>query len=195
MTKQTNTQHILSNGVIVEQSVRKGNRTGYTGAALSPSWTLDADKPFIAACGNPTDPTVMAQVNAQARTSLHLGHYADAREAAYVIGQYRKDPIGTIRQVQSNGAWTNFPADLYDLPEGLAYELAIEILKTECAARKVAKVVVKDTSVQAAGNLYDFFKREEIVSIAKSLGGPEAFQASLKGKTVADFAKEHNLAI
>jgi hypothetical protein len=193
--KKSSTSYFLSTGVVVEKSNRKGNRTGYTGAALSPSWTLDADKPFIAACGNPNDPTVMSQVNAQARTSLHLGHYADAREAAYVIGQYRKDPVATIRYVQSNGNWDKFPADLYDLPEGLAHELAIEILKTERAARKITGVVVKDTSVQAAGNLYDFFSRDVIVPIAKSMGGAEAFQNSLKGKSIAQFASEFGLVI
>lgn len=198
MAKQ-NTQHVLSTGVVVEESSRKGNRTGYTGAALSPAWTLKSDKPFIAACANPTDPAVMTHVNAQHRTSLHLGHYKDAREAAYVVGLYRKDPIPTIRYVQSNGVWDQFPEDLYDLPEGLVYEAAIEILNAGREARKsikkTTKVAKKDSSVQAAGNLYDFFDRAIIVNLVKTLGGVEAFQASLIGKTVADFAKEHELAI
>jgi hypothetical protein len=190
--------HVLSNGVIVEESSRKGNRTGYTGAALSVAWTLNPNKPFIAACGNPTDPRIMAQVNAQSRTSLHLGHYADAREAAYVIGQYRKDPVATIQYVQSNGAWEDFPADLYDLPEGLAHEEAIEILKAEKLVRAAGKKVViqkKDTSVQASGNLYDFFDRPTIVSIVKLFDGSDKFQASLKGKSIADFANEYGLSI
>lgn len=188
--------HTLSDGVIIEESTRRGNRTGYTGAALSPSWTLNAKTPFIAACGNPTDPTVMVHVNAQSRTSLHLGHYADAREAAYVIGQYRKDPVATIRYVQNNGAWDKFPHDLYSLPEGLAYEAAVEILETARRNRKVKKeVVVKNVNVPASGNLYDFFKREQIVAIAKAMGGAEAFQAYLKDKTVAQFAADNSLPV
>lgn len=196
MTKSATT-HILSTGVTVLQSVRRGNRTGYTGAALSPAWTLDSSKPFIAACGNPTDHTVMAVVNAQQATCLHLGHYADAREAAYVIGMYRKDPINTINYVQSNGQWDHFPEDLYDLPEGLSYTKALEILGIAKDERKLkkSKVSVKDTSVTASGNIYDFFTRDQIIPIAKALGGPEQFQAAISGKSIADFAAEHGLTV
>jgi hypothetical protein len=196
MAKSTKTSYILSDGVVVETSTRRDNRTGYTGAALSPAWTLNANKPFIAACGNPTDSSVMAVVNAQARTSLHLGAYSDAREAAYVIGRYRKDPISTILTVQSNGAWDEFPSDLYDLPEGLAYEKAVEILETARRKRKIkTTVIAKDITVQASGNLYNFFKHEQILTVAKAKGGPVAFQAYLVGKTIADFASDNGLAV
>jgi len=188
--------YVLSTGVVVEKSNRKGNRSGYTGAALSVAWTLNASKPFIAACGNPTDSDIMGAVNAKLATALHLGHYADAREAAYVVGMYRKNPIETITYVQSNGQWDYFPEDLYDLPEGLPYEKAIEIAKAAQSVSKAKKsAVVKDSSVPAIGNLYDFFSRDVIVPISKSMGGAEAFQISLKGKSIAQFASEFNLAI
>lgn len=188
---------VLSNGVEVELSDRKSNRSGYTGAALSPSWTLNADKPFIAACGNPNDPKVMAEVNAQHRTSLHLGSYSDAREAAYVVGMYRKDPIGTIRQVQQYGEIDTFPADLYNLPPGLAYEDAVAILNERKVKSKKSTVTIKadPSDVQAAGNLYNYFSREQIVPIAKSLGGAEPFQEAIKGLTVKGFAEKFDLNI
>jgi len=192
------TSFTLSDGVVLEVSTRKSNRSGYTGAALSPSWTLNADKPFIAACGNPTDPTVMQEVNAQQRTSLHLGNYRDAREAAYVVGRYRKDPVNTIREVQSNGEINNFPEDLYNLPEGLAYEKAVEILNSQKASRKVKAPEASKTdpsTIVASGHLYDFFKREQVVTIAKSFGGAEAFQTAIKGMSILDFAKKFDLAL
>jgi hypothetical protein len=199
MVKSTKIQHVLSDGVVVEQSSRKGNRTGYTGAALSPAWTLNSDKPFIAACGNPTDPAVMTHVNAQARTSLHLGYYSDAREAAYVIGRYRKDPVSIIRHVQSNGSWDQFPEDLYSLPSGLSYEEAIEMLSLKKSNKTSGNLKStpskKDTSVMASGNLYDFFSREVIVGIAKAMGGAEMFQSYLKDKTIAQFAQENSLPV
>jgi hypothetical protein len=189
-------EYTLSTGVVVELSDRKSNRSGYTGAALSPSWTLDSTRPFIAACGNPRDPKVMSVVNAQQRTSLHLGSYRDAREAAYVVGMYRKDPIGTITKVQSQGSINDFPKDLYSLPVGLEYEAAVAILNSNRAAKKTHVCpVVKDTKVPAAGNLYNFFNRAEIVEIAKKSGGPEQFQSLIKGITIEQFAAKFELTI
>jgi hypothetical protein len=188
----------LKDGIEVELSTRKSNRSGYTGAALSPSWTLDADRPFLAACGNPTDPTVMSEVNAQHRTSLHLGSYRDAREAAYVVGRYRKYPVETIREIQSHGNATSFPEDLYSLPPGLAYEDAVEILNTRKKSAKICKTFVPKadmSTVPAAGNLYDYFSRDQIVTIAKNLGGPDAFQGAIKGLSVLDFAKKFDLSL
>lgn len=187
-------EYTLSNGVTLEVSDRKSNRSGYTGAALSPSWTLDSSRPFIAACGNPSDPSVMAVVNAQHRTSLHLGSYRDAREAAYVVGMYRKDPVGTITKYQTCGSFTDFPEELYTLPAGLEYEAAVAILNARKTAKKVIEQI-KDTGVPASGNLYDFFERAQIVEIAKNLGGAEGFQAAIKGLTIGQFASKFNLTI
>jgi hypothetical protein len=188
------TEYTLSTGVVVEASNRKSNRSGYTGAALSPSWTLDSTRPFIAACGNPSDPSVMAVVNAQHRTSLHLGSYRDAREAAYVVGLYRKDPIRTITAYQVEGSFTDFPEDLYTLPIGLEYEAAVAILSAKKSSKRVNEDI-KDIEVPASGNLYDFFQRTQVVEIAKQLGGAEAFQSAIKGLTIGQFASKFNLTI
>lgn len=108
---------ILSDGVQIEMSSRKGNRSGYTGAALSPAWTLDGSKPFVAACGNPKDPAIMSKLRAQYRTAWHGGIYADAREAAYVVARFHQDPVATEQELEAQGGvWKQFPADLYDLP-------------------------------------------------------------------------------
>lgn len=188
--------YTLNDGVQVELSSRKSNRSGYTGAALSPSWTLDADKPFIAACGNPNDPTVMAEVHAQQRTSLHLGSYSDAREAAYVVGLYRKNPVDTIRRVQQYGAIDVFPEDLYQLPPGLSYDDAVTILKNRKIKSKVNSVVKQDpATVVAKGNLYNYFSRDQIVSIARSMGGAEPFQVAITGLTIKEFAEKFDLKL
>ena len=182
------TTYTLSDGVTIEASTRSSNRSGYTGAALSPAWTMDLTKPFIAACGNPSDPTVLKELNAQLRTSLHLGSYADAREAAYTVGLYRKDPINTIRHVQKFGSISEFPSDLYDLPVGLSNTDALDILKN-----KPKKQPTIDRAVLAKGNLYDHFKRDDIVTIANDLGGAENFQQYITGLTIEQFATEFNL--
>ena len=185
----------LSDGIQIEQTERKSNRSGYTGAALSPSWTLDADKPFIAACSNPSDPDIMKQMRAQDRTAWHGGSYADAREAAYVVGLFRRDPVGTDRLIGQYGVIDEFPKDLYDLPPGLEYEKAVEILNNRKIKKKSTTVVKLDPSVPARGNLYSFFKREQIVALARAAGGPEAFQASLEGLTIRDFATKFDLTL
>lgn len=190
------TTYTLSDGVVVELSDRKSNKSGYTGAALSPSWTLDMTKPFIAACGNPTDPKVMAEVNAQKRTSLHLGNYEDAREAAYVIGRYHQDPIATIRTVQQYGEIDTFPSDLYNLPVGLGYAAAVSLIKQRKLKVKVAaQPVVDPTTTPATGNVFNFFSKEQVIPVAKKLGGPEQFQAAIKGLTISEFAKKFNLTV
>lgn len=147
----SNQSFTLSTGVTVEVSTRKNNRTGYTGSALSPSWTLDSAKPFIAACGNPSDPAIKALLKAQLRTSLHMGNYSDAREAAYVVGMYRKDPVNTIQYFQSNDSWDTFPEDLYNLPVGLEYDEAVKILtaKSKNSVKSPRKSKVVSTSLSS----------------------------------------------
>jgi len=185
-------KYTLSDGVVIEASDRKSNQSGYTGAALSPSWTLDADKPFIAACGNPSDPAIMAQMNAQHRTAWHGGSYADAREAAYVVGLFKHDPVGTERLIQSHGPIDKFPVDLYNLPVVMSTANAIKHLNN--AKIKSKQPAKPDATVTVAkGNLIKFYTLASIKEAAKNVGGPEKFQASLEGKTAAQAAVEHNL--
>ena len=127
-----------------------------------------------------------------------MGNYRDAREAAYVVGLYRKDPINTIREVQSRGEIDSFPEDLYNLPEGLAYEKAVQILNSQKANKKVKVSVVSKAdpaTTIAFGNLIDFFKREDYVPIAKSLGGMGSFETAIKGMTILDFSKKFDVPL
>lgn len=129
-------QKQLSDGVVIEISNRKNNRSGYTGATLSVSWSLDCDKPFIACCGNPADPEIHAQLHARERTCWQGGSYADAREAAYVVARFKEDPVVIDDLIHNHGAFTDFPADLYDLPEGLSYDAAVELLDNALLLKK-----------------------------------------------------------
>lgn len=183
-------KHILSDGVIVEQSIRSNSRSGYTGAALSPTWTLNAAKPFIAACVNPTDVDILFHINAKHRTSLHLGSYADAREAAYVIGLYNKEPIKTIIEVKNNGSITNFPSDLYELPAGLSYKDAISILNLKV---KDSKPKIDYTIIPAKNNLFKYFNINAVKEIAKRLGNATDFQSYITDMTIEDFKNNFEL--
>ena len=60
---------------------------------------------------------------------------------------------------------------------------------------KKATVTVNINELPASGNLYNFFKGDVIKSLARSMGGAESFQAYLKGKTIADFARENGLTV
>jgi hypothetical protein len=142
---------VLSNGVTVEMSSRKGNRSGYTGAALSPAWTLNNSKPFVAACANPTDPTIMSQLKAQQRTAWHGGSYADAREAAYVVALFKQDPVGTETiLVDCNYQFDNFPADLYQLPVVVTAHQANNIL---AQARVTSSNTVNKTKIASTAKV------------------------------------------
>lgn len=60
---------------------------------------------------------------------------------------------------------------------------------------KKATVTVNINELPASGNLYNFFKGDVIKNLARSMGGAEPFQAYLKGKTIADFARENGLTV
>jgi hypothetical protein len=146
--------HVLSDGVKVIQSDRKSNRSGYQGAAFSPAWTLDSTKPFVAASGNPKDPAIRNQLRAQHRTAWHGGYYADAREAAYVVGRFKIDPVGTEDRIyEQGGAWQDFPADLYSLPVTLTAAEAIAIIKEQSVACKHRKKVSTEKSTLNFGEI------------------------------------------
>lgn len=141
---------VLKNGVEIEISDRKTNRSGYTGATISVAWSLDPNRPFIACCGNPSDPAIRSQLRAQLRHCWQGGAYADAREAAYVVGLFKQDMVGTDQFIANHGGITDFPDDLYDLPVFLnaddakkLLQLDVENKKTESKSPK--KVPVKKT--------------------------------------------------
>lgn len=60
---------------------------------------------------------------------------------------------------------------------------------------KKATVTVSINELPASGNLYSYFKRDQIIPIAQAHGGAEGFQAYLKGKTIASFAEENGLTV
>lgn len=113
------------NGVQINTSTR--GVTGYEGSTFSPAWTLDHSKPFIAAIGNPTDPELKKLLRAKERTALHLGQYSDSREAAYVVGLYKNDPVAILTELaETNQIDVEFPAELYSLPEFITVDEAIK---------------------------------------------------------------------
>lgn len=141
---------VLKNGVEIEISDRKSNRSGYTGATISVAWSLDPNRPFIACCGNPSDPLIRSQMRAQLRHCWQGGAYSDAREAAYVVGLFKQDMVGTDQYIANNGGITDFPADLYDLPVFLNVDDAKKLLQIDMENKKdnsstPKKVPVKKT--------------------------------------------------
>ena len=93
-------------------------RSGYYGVTVSPAWTLDLERPFIAMRKNPVDDPVLSKwLTARERLSLHLGVYADSRESAYVVGLYENNPEEILMELYHNGSIeVEFPQEIYDLP-------------------------------------------------------------------------------
>jgi len=186
------------NGIEINYSSR-GN-TGYLGAAFCPSWTMNAEKPFIAACGKPSDPALVDLLRAPDATALHLGHYADSREAAYVTGLYKADPEGILRELMTNGhngLEVDFPAELYDLPEFLTKEealnLNIEYKERKASGRKSGKVTVgkiirtDDRSVQANRKVLAEAHGTDVYIKLSSTFGREVVQTAIDNLTVNEF--------
>lgn len=146
--------YILNNGVVVEASDRKGNRTGYTGASIFVAFgNLDPVKPFVAACGNPRDASIKDQLQANKRTAWHGGDYNDAREAAYVVARFKLNPIAIDREIQANGGvYDDFPADLYTLPIFTSLKDAQKIVNDKIAEKREnsARVVKKQSTKRKA---------------------------------------------
>ena len=84
----------LKDGVVIEFYKVSRNTSGYNCVTVSSAWSMDLSHPFIACCSNPSDPVVLSKLRAQKRHCWQGGAYSDAREAAYVIGLFRIDPIG-----------------------------------------------------------------------------------------------------
>lgn len=179
--------YTLSDGTKIELSDRKSNRSGYTGAALSPSWTLDPSRPFIAACANPTDPAIMGQMRAQNRTAWHGGIYEDAREAAYVVALFKEDPIHMDQMIGEMGTWDRFPADLYGLPVITSADDARAILteaKDAKPARKTTKL--KDVDLPANEGFWKKHSKDVMDQLLKK-HGRSAVQQAIRHLTLREF--------
>jgi hypothetical protein len=185
--------YTLKDGTQVELSTRSTNRSGYTGAALSPTWTMDPSKPFLAACSNPTDPVIMRQMRAQDRTAWHGGCYADAREAAYVVGLFRDDPVGIDQLIGQKGAWDQFPADLYDLPVVTSADDARKLLSETATKKKsgtVRKLPAKQLSTsEQFWQKYDRAYMQQLVNRFSR----DTVEHSLKNLTLLEFEARFGL--
>lgn len=140
-------------------------RSGYLGVTFSPAWTLNEDYPFIAMTANPVNDPVLAKwLTAKQRQSLHLGHYSDSREAAYVHAMYQNDPEEVLKQFYHKTFNPVFPVELYDLPEFLKLEEAqseiVKAKKTKNVKRigsdevyKIARENIKVKDIKILGKI------------------------------------------
>jgi hypothetical protein len=125
----------------LEIATSDAGRSGYLGVTFSPAWTLNENYPFITMAQNPVnDPVLSKWLTAKERQSLHLGHYADSREAAYVYALYKDEPEEVLKQFYHGTFSPEFPIELYNLPVFLKLEEAQqEIIKVK-AAKKVKRI-------------------------------------------------------
>jgi hypothetical protein len=128
----------IVNNIEVETSTR--GVTGYKGSTFSPAWTCSEVFPFISAVGNPSAPDLQLLLRAKARTSLHLGQYADSREAAYVAALYYANPVAILTELKNTGTLdVEFPDELYELPENITRHAATVAIAIANAKPKTAR--------------------------------------------------------
>lgn len=113
-------------------------KTGYYGSSVSLAWTLDPEKPFIAAVANPIDDPVLSKwLTAKKRKALHMGYYADSREAAYVSAVYEQHPEDVLIELYNNKKLSiEFPKKLYTLPQHITREEVILYQQKNTLSRK-----------------------------------------------------------
>lgn len=184
------TSYILADGIEILTASRN-NVSGYKYVTFSPAWTLDENKPFIACLLQPTEPELVNELTAKHRNSLHLGHYADAREAAYVVGLYNANPVDTLKRFNAYGAFDSFPADLYDLPVNVMPVFQRD--EQPNPERKTRAKTVVNYNVPAKNNLIKFFDYSIILSVVELFDSVNDFQDYLTGLTIEQFANEFNL--
>ena len=167
----------IVNKLVINRSTR--GVTGYEGATFSPAWTLNEQKPFIAAIGNPTDTYLKTLLTAKDRTALHLGQYSDSREAAYVVAMYKNDPENVLLELRDTGTLVvEFPKELYALPELLTCSEAQEQIKKT--------TVIKTDDRPADKNFAELNAKYNINELAKRFG-KELLLQSRKYLTINEF--------
>lgn len=126
--------------------------SGYYGATVSPAWTLDYQKPFIARMSeiNPFDHDELRKlVPNKDPSSYHLGYYQDSREAAYVAAMYRDDPLTVLKARFGNSrVEAVFPKELYDLPVYYTLKQAQEDI--DCHKNKITTKTPKSMKLPDA---------------------------------------------
>jgi len=183
--------YTLSDGINVETSDR--GVTGYLGATYSPAWTLSDITPFIGMASNPKEPHLISLLCATERQSLHLGHYADPREAAYVVGLYKDDPENTLRYFQQYNTYVDFPMDLYDLP--LTYSIE-DARRDNSLYRATKKKQRKIDNKPVDGNVSVLTKRygKKIFLECAELTSKEEIINDRKTLTILEFEEKYKLA-
>lgn len=170
------------NNVEIKTSTR--GVTGYEGSTFSPAWTLDMNKPFIAAIGNPTEAKLVKLLRAPERTALHLGIYADSREAAYVVALYRANPEQILAEHYATGhVDVDFPSELYNLPEYMTNAEAQKLIAETRATRKetgtkkrIPSRPVVDMRM-AADCWAELYKKHNLKALADKYGRDEIVRA------------------
>lgn len=180
----------------VEIATSSLGRSGYYGVTLSPAWTLDIERPFIAMRQNPVnDPVLSKWLTAKERLSLHLGVYADAREAAYVVGLYENEPEETLKELYHNGSIeVDFPLEIYKLPVFIALDevkkLINDFKEKKKAMKKPAKIKLKE-ALAAAREVLNEAKINNVTFVRKEIER----KVNDKLYTSVDDVKEHVMEI
>jgi len=179
----------IVNNLEVKTSTR--GASGYEGCSFSPAWTQNEAVPFIAATSNPTEPELIALLPAKHRTALHLGHYADSREAAYVVAYYKANMREVILSLVNNGCVDiHFPSELYDLPVFISQAEA-EFKVSECKAKKGIVRAKKENCAKtddrpADSNFAVLSQNHDMISLQKRFGRDTCIQ-SRKTLTINEF--------
>jgi hypothetical protein len=180
----------------VEIATSSLGRSGYYGVTLSPAWTLDIEHPFIAMRQNPVnDPVLSKWLTAKERLSLHLGVYADAREAAYVVGLYENDPEEILKELYHNGSIeVDFPQEIYKLPVFIALDevkkLINDFKEKKKAKKKPTKIKLQE-ALAAAREVLSQTKINNVTFVRKEIER----KVNKKLYTSVDDVKEHVMEI
>jgi hypothetical protein len=183
------------NNVEIKTSTR--GVTGYEGSTFSPSWTGDSAAPFIAAISNPSDPKLQSLLRAKDRTSLHLGHYADSREAAYVVALYKSNPEAVLTEIrETRHLKVAFPAELYEIPVNITHDEAQAAITEAKAAGKTStrgpkKVDINNTCADA--NFAYLRENFDLKAVVAEYGMPAINEARRNKITVGEFITRFKL--
>lgn len=122
------------------------------------------------------------------------GRDDDAREAAYVVGRFRADPIGMDQLIGTQGTYTDFPGDLYNLPVITTAEVACSYIaesknKTVKTAAKIKKPAKAGKACEVFWNLYNRNVMQDLVARF----GRSIVEDSFKVLTMSEFEARFGL--
>jgi hypothetical protein len=124
-------------------------RSGYNCVTFSPAWTGDIRTPFIAevSVGNKSD-----YVRKHSRIDVSsgvpkflIGYFSDAREAAYCVALFNKDPDTVVDIITAGRTLAKaYPVELYDLPVFITLEEAKELIQSYRNLHKPFKIALPE---------------------------------------------------